>query len=149
MFKFLWPEIGRNGSSIYNTSLTSICNCSHLLASLYQPYLHTVTTFPLPDASIHRTGTQEALMILTKQLSQPPFPLKTECVEILQRIAALTPTREFYPQHLTVMQTTHWYEFLSQSAQHNAFRTACLKIFNFSQMFADFHDHDTRVIHAR
>lgn len=115
----------------------------YLLASLYQAYLHAVTSFPLPDHSTHRTGTQEALRILNQGFLQSPFSLASDCLETLQWIADLTPARKFYPQHLKVMQTTNWNGSLSQSAQHNAFRAICQRIFKFSEMFASFYDSDS------
>ena len=40
---------------------------------------------------------------------------------LLTSIAALTPTREYYPSHLQVMQSVTWNSRLSMFTQHDDF----------------------------
>ncbi|KAJ5801123.1 uncharacterized protein N7518_003191 [Penicillium psychrosexuale] len=111
----------------------------HPLAILYQAYLHAITSFPVPDNLTHRSGTEEAIRILCQECLKSAFPLQNDATETLERIAALTPCRKFYPQHLRVMQTIEWSSNLGQLAQHDDFQSLSQEILQFSEQFSHFH----------
>ncbi|KAF9252833.1 hypothetical protein LCP9604111_359 [Penicillium roqueforti] len=111
----------------------------HPLAILYQAYLHAITSFPVPDNLTHRSGTEEAIRILRQECLKSAFPLQNDATETLERIAALTPCRRFYPQHLRVMQTIVWSSNLGQLAQHDDFQSLSQEILQFSEQFSHFH----------
>ncbi|KAJ5595016.1 uncharacterized protein N7459_001224 [Penicillium hispanicum] len=116
-----------------------------LLASLHQAYLHALTTFPLHDPLTGRSGTEEALRILNQECLKTSLPLSEECVLALERIAALTPRRAYYPNHLRVMQTVHWRRSIGQLAQHGDFRVLAENILSFSSKFSVFYATQPRI----
>jgi hypothetical protein len=82
---------------------------------------HAYTSFVLPDPLTGRTGTEEALHFLQSGVCQPWTPITLGQYRGLQLIASLTPRREYYPQGLKVMQTTHWNRHLTVSIQHDGY----------------------------
>lgn len=110
-----------------------------LSASLYQAYLHALTTYPLPDPFTRRSGTQEAFRLLKQEMLKSSLPLPAECIEILQRISALSPRRMYYPKYLKVMQKVTWHGSLGQLAQHDDFHIVIKEILGFSNQFVKFH----------
>ncbi|KAJ5425840.1 hypothetical protein N7465_000910, partial [Penicillium sp. CMV-2018d] len=120
---------------------------SYPLAILYQAYLHALTSFPVPDNLTHRSGTEEALRILRQESLRSSFPLPNDCIETLERIAALTPRRDFYPRHLRVMQTVIWSSNLGQLAQHDDFQLLSQEILQSSEQCSHFHDAKLKKTH--
>jgi hypothetical protein len=80
-------------------------------------YLHVVTSYWLPDPLIHRTGVQQALQMLSSANSFSFMELADEHKDILTRIIDITPTRRYYPEHLTSMETVTWHSALSPHSQ--------------------------------
>ncbi|KAI9776497.1 MAG: hypothetical protein M1839_009531 [Geoglossum umbratile] len=103
------------------TNLGRVEGVSTLPSRLYMAYLHAVTSFLLPDPLTGRTGTEESLHCLRMAASMPFTPLDEGSTVLLDNIAALTPSREFYPPHLQKMQQIHWHKALSQWVQHDDF----------------------------
>lgn len=93
-----------------------------MFSALYQAYLHALTAFVLPDHSTGRSGTEEAVRILRQEWLRRSSPLDAGCIDLLQRIASLTPQRRYYPAHLKSMQTISWNSELGQMAQADDFR---------------------------
>ncbi|KAG9764117.1 hypothetical protein KCU73_g1100, partial [Aureobasidium melanogenum] len=91
------------------------------LALLYQAYLHAVTSFCLPDPFTSNTGIEQAIEILKGASLFTSSPLNKQEIKLLENIAALTPSREFYPQHLKVMQSVTWNTNLPAHSQHDDF----------------------------
>lgn len=83
--------------------------------------LHAYTSFILPDPLTRRTGTEEALHILSSGYCQPWTPLDAGAHVILQSLAKLTPRRGYYSNH-KYMQTCIWKDRLTTSIQHDDFR---------------------------
>ncbi|KAF2136619.1 uncharacterized protein K452DRAFT_237232 [Aplosporella prunicola CBS 121167] len=106
---------------------------------LYLAYLHAVTSTVLPDQLTKQTGTEEALRILSEQSLRVSSPVTGETLYLLNRIAALTPAREYYPEHLESMQTVKWNSHLSQLAQHERFNTLAKDIMQHASQFAAFY----------
>lgn len=91
------------------------------LSILYKAYLHAITSGILPDPLTGYTGTEEAISILRQQSLGLIKPPDKKLVDILIKIAALTPRREFNPESLKVMQHVKWHKELSMLAQHDEF----------------------------
>ena len=94
-----------------------------MFSTVYKAYLHAVTTHMLPDRLTGFTGTEEAISLLSQRclgLIKPPDP---RTIEALTKIAALTPRREFYPNHMKVMQQVGWHKTLPILTQHDKFLT--------------------------
>ena len=106
---------------------------------LSQAYLHALTTNILPDPLTGRTGTEEALSILKAQIKQVWKPLDDEEAATADLLAALTPRRIYYPQHLQVMQQVEWSSKLSFIAQHDDFVSLCARLVESGNRFATFY----------
>ena len=101
--------------------LKRLCGDGTMPSTLYKAYLHALTSYIYQDPFTGCTGTDEALMCLQEQLTRCSEPLDEESTKLLSLISALTPSREYYPKHLKVMQQTRWHPMLSQWAQHDDF----------------------------
>ena len=104
-----------------DATLRRLQGSSDTLSTIYKAYLHAVTSGTLPDPLTGCTGTEEAISILRQRslgLIEPP---DKKIVDVLTRVAALTPRREFNPESLKVMQHVIWHKDLSMLAQHDEF----------------------------
>ncbi|CCU82050.1 hypothetical protein BGHDH14_bgh06029, partial [Blumeria hordei DH14] len=70
--------------------------------------LHACTSSLQPDPLTNRTGIEEAFHILSSGLSQPAMPISILQSKTLEKIARLSPRREFYPENTKLMQMTIW-----------------------------------------
>ncbi|OHF02115.1 hypothetical protein CORC01_02694 [Colletotrichum orchidophilum] len=98
-------------------------------SKLFLCYLHALTAFGIPDPLTLRTGTEEALSILSSASVRSFDVLTTENVQLLAEISCLSPTRSYYPKHERVMQTVGWDSRLSFLSQHGLFREFVQTIF--------------------
>ena len=89
--------------------------------TIYKAFLHAITTHTLPDPFTERTGTEEALVYLRQRSLGFDKPPDEKTVSLLTRISMLTPHRQYYPDHLKVMQQVKWDQTLSMMAQHDQF----------------------------
>ncbi|KAK8112290.1 uncharacterized protein PG998_008747 [Apiospora kogelbergensis] len=88
-----------------------------LQSKLFLSYMHALTSYCIPDPFTMHTGTEQALMILESAAVQSTNTLTEENVELLTRIAELSPRRLFYPANLRAMQSVIWKDGLSYIAQ--------------------------------
>ena len=84
---------------------------------MFLAYLHSLTSFCLPDPLLGRTGTEEAVTILQSAALKSFDRLSPEETDILKSIAKLTPGRCYYPTFLREMQTVTWDSALSTFSQ--------------------------------
>lgn len=110
-----------------------------VVSRLYQAYLHALSSYVLPDPLTGSLGTEESIRILTEQSYRCCKPLEDAEIDLLDSIAAVTPKRSFYPDHLQVMQRISWHEVLGQLGQHSEFLSLAEKISNHSQRFKVFY----------
>ena len=110
-----------------------------LQSNLYKAYLHGITSTLLEDPLTRRTGTQESLYILRKQINQISGPLDSESLNILTKLSNLTPCRVFYPSYLKAMQQVTWNKSLSWHAQHDDFAPLVQKIQDAANSFLPFY----------
>ncbi|KAI1804470.1 hypothetical protein F4811DRAFT_552846 [Daldinia bambusicola] len=101
----------------------------NLQGRLLLSYLHALTSFPLPDPLTRKTGTEEALSILKSAAVRSFIRLTEDNLQLLKKIALLTPERRYYPANLTEMQTVIWDSQLGFLAQHSGFYQTVLSIF--------------------
>ncbi|TQS35022.1 hypothetical protein Golomagni_04573, partial [Golovinomyces magnicellulatus] len=99
---------------------------------------HAVTSCLHNDPLTGRTGTEEAILYLKSALCQPVLPLSESEIEVLTKIARLTPLREFYPKDMKVLQVTSWDSELTTSIQHDGFRGIVEKILEKSWQLTKF-----------
>lgn len=94
---------------------------------LFLAELHAITSGVVPDAYTGHTGTEEALGLLdSAAVRSLEFDLKAGY--ILRRIAALAPSRAFYPKGMRLMQVVDWAPVLRSSAQSDLFVTLSQKL---------------------
>ncbi|KJZ71036.1 hypothetical protein HIM_09563 [Hirsutella minnesotensis 3608] len=89
-------------------------------------YLHALTSHTHNDPLTKKTGTQSALDILNSGAvtSRSPASLTRECLELLDRIARLSPGRSEYPYDRgRLYESIDWNENLSFLSQHHQFYT--------------------------
>jgi hypothetical protein len=80
-------------------------------------YLHILTSHWLIDPFINRTGAQQAIHMLQSANSFSFMELTEEHIDILTRIVNITPSRRYYPNHLSSMETVIWHPVLSPLSQ--------------------------------
>jgi hypothetical protein len=97
-------------------------------SKLSQIYLYALTSHCHVDQLTQRTGTEEALHGLAAAATRSFVSLNAEDVDLLRKIAELTPRRIFYPSYLRVMQKVEWNHALSPLSQHSAFSHLVAKI---------------------
>ena len=88
-----------------------------LISRFFRCYLHALTSHHLVDRLTKNTGIEQALGILKSQGSRSFQTLSALEIQILGKLADLTPRRRFYPEHLKVMQTVRW-KTLPPTSQH-------------------------------
>ncbi|KAL0936111.1 uncharacterized protein CTRU02_208326 [Colletotrichum truncatum] len=108
-------------------------------SKLFIAYLHALTSFGLPDPLTRQSGTESSLSILTSASIMSIDWLTTENVDILRRLALLTPGRTYYPSHERVMQTVTWSRTLGCLAQHNLFLEYVVSVFKIAERSKLFH----------
>ncbi|KAF2634182.1 hypothetical protein P280DRAFT_474818 [Massarina eburnea CBS 473.64] len=102
--------------------------------------LHAFTSHYLPDRLTGRTGCETALDYLQSGSYKPWTPLEKEDLIILLDIANLTPTRNYYPQHLKSMEVVHWRPELPVSMQDDRYRPLVETICQRSADLVRFHN---------
>lgn len=115
----------RLGRLVSNGSLTS---------HLYKAYLHAVTSHCLQDPLTCRTGTEEALDNLRSAVTWSFQKLVPEDIKIFRLIASLTPHRQYYPDHLRVMQTVSW-KSIASTMQHDEYHQIVMGVFDHATRF--------------
>ncbi|KAF5023030.1 hypothetical protein F66182_4914 [Fusarium sp. NRRL 66182] len=102
-------------------------------SKLFLAYVHALTSFCLPDPFLKRTGTEEAIEILTSASVRAPSAMTETAYERLAWISSLSPSRSFYPKHEKVMQTVNWDADLQFPSQHDRFYTITQEILDRSR----------------
>ncbi|TQN70504.1 hypothetical protein CSHISOI_04936, partial [Colletotrichum shisoi] len=108
-------------------------------SNLFLGYLHALTSFAIPDPLTERTGTEQALTILSSASVKSFDVLTGENINLLSKVAQLTPGRKFYPANERVMQTVAWDSRLGFLAQHGLFLGHVQSIFEQAERSKFFH----------
>ncbi|EME77662.1 uncharacterized protein MYCFIDRAFT_84294 [Pseudocercospora fijiensis CIRAD86] len=114
--------------SLEINDLGRLLDNGELMCKLYVAYLHALTSFCLPDPLTRKTGTEQALSILESAAVRSFDQLTEENLDLLGKIASLSPGRCYYPAHERVMQTVDWDSNLSFLSQHGRLETDVRKI---------------------
>ncbi|KAK0714105.1 hypothetical protein B0T26DRAFT_784054 [Lasiosphaeria miniovina] len=99
--------------------------------------LHAYTSFVIPDPLTGRTGVEESLQWLQSGICRP-WNVIGHQVQILDQIAELTPSREYYPPDKKVMKTDHWNRNLTCHIQHPSYRIIVQEIMSISDELETF-----------
>jgi hypothetical protein len=96
---------------------------------LYLALLHAMTSNPLPDLYTQMTGMERAFQLLYSAECWTDQPLDSLSLSIALQIANISPKVEYYPTHLTCMETIQWNEqSLPYSLQHFSYYLIIKKI---------------------
>ncbi|KXH26599.1 hypothetical protein CSIM01_02900 [Colletotrichum simmondsii] len=98
-------------------------------SKLFLCYLHALTSFVIPDPLTRRTGTEEALSILSSASIRSFDVLRPENAKLLTEISRLTPCRRYYPFNERVMQQVDWNSQLGSLSHHGLYREYVEAIF--------------------
>ncbi|KAK3290215.1 uncharacterized protein B0H64DRAFT_350596 [Chaetomium fimeti] len=130
---------GRYGKFTINDTLGRI-DCAAEPTLVYtKGLLHAYTSFLLPDPLTGRTGAEESLGWLRSGISRPwTVLLDPAPVQVLSRIASLTPVRQYYPPDLKLMKTDRWNEDATCHMQHPSYRQVVEEIMAVSKGLATF-----------
>jgi len=124
--------IGYDSTSIQSyyldQNLGALRGNGSLKSLLYVSELHALTSGILPDPVTGSSGTVEALRILD---SAAVWSLEIREAEarLFERIACLSPTRRFYPQHVRLMHVSTWNNVMSLITQADSFAIICQKLY--------------------
>nr|POE46995.1 hypothetical protein CFP56_00327 [Quercus suber] len=106
-------------------------------SKLMLAYLHALTSHCLPDPLTRRTGTEQALSILSSASLRSFDRLTADNLSLLSKIAALSPQRQYYPQNKTVMQNIQWSSCLGFLSQNATLRTSVQLIIDQAKTTSD------------
>jgi hypothetical protein len=122
-----------------DTTLGRVLESGDMQRRLYLALLHALTSHCLPDSLTGHTGTESALNILQSAAVHSFEFLTAENVELLHRIAKISPTRSFYPLHLMDMQEIDWDPKLPFLSQHPRLRAAAKEIIKQAETMRLYH----------
>ena len=122
-----------------DASLRRLKGDGDLFSTIYRAYLHAVTSNMLPDPLTECTGTEEAISLLRQRSLRLTKPPGKRMIELLKKIAALTPRREYFPHPLKVMQQIKWHKSLSMLSQHDSFLTLTAHIISSGDRYLAFY----------
>jgi hypothetical protein len=139
--------IGRRESTTVHAyqldkTLGRVLDSGAMQSKLLLCFLHALTSHLLPDPLTGRTGTESALTILRSSAVRSFDALSLENVVLLNEIAGLSPTREYYPRHERVMQKVGWNPRIPFQSQHGDFQVLVKEIFQQEKKMALFRSND-------
>lgn len=100
-----------------------------LQSKVFLAYLHALTPHCLPDSFTGHTGTESALSIIRSEGVRSFSCLDQDNIDILTKVAELSPPRTYYPRHLKTMQVVHWSTHLVATSQHGEFNRLVSALF--------------------
>ncbi|KAF8326320.1 uncharacterized protein EI90DRAFT_3156603 [Cantharellus anzutake] len=122
-----------------DTLLGRLVGNGSLSSALFQSYLHAITSYCLPDPLTSLSGTEEALRILRSARCKSFQSLNGQERGLLHQLSTLTPSRDWYPSHLRVMQQAIWDGKLNPIVQHDAFWSEVQSILEWGNQMHVFH----------
>ncbi|KAI1175689.1 hypothetical protein F4777DRAFT_549550 [Nemania sp. FL0916] len=141
------PSLVKVHSFYVDSELGQLIDNGDLQGKLFVSYLHALTSYYLPDPLTRRTGVEQALWTLNSAGVRSFDQLSPSHVDILIKIARLTPRREYYPRRKQEMQTVSWEPDLSCLSQHNAFFKIVASIFGQAKRMSLFYpSYDTTLL---
>lgn len=122
-----------------DTLLGRLVDNGSLQSKLILCYLHALTSHCLADPLTGMTGTEAALTILDSAAVRSFQCLSEENLERLYCIAKLSPSRQYYPDYLRIMESTSWDPCLSSLSQHIGFHRSVQSILRQAASFKFFY----------
>ena len=127
-----------------DTDLGRLKSNANLNRTLYQCYLHALTSHCLPDPLLNHTGTEEALYILRSAACTSFQRLDLHAANLLRLIGALSifsPIRRLSSADRAIAKV-RWEDLPGLSQHHDFFRNACT-IFDHAQALEVLYDQPT------
>ncbi|SMR57643.1 unnamed protein product [Zymoseptoria tritici ST99CH_3D1] len=115
---------------VVDNTLGRLVDNGSLDCRLYVAYLHALTSFCLPDPLTHKSGTEQAIIILRSAAVRSFDQLSQAQVDLLALIGSLCPARDQYPTHLCGMASIDWNANIGFLSQHPALRETVQVIFS-------------------
>ncbi|ORY05485.1 hypothetical protein BCR34DRAFT_675636 [Clohesyomyces aquaticus] len=109
-----------------DTLLGRLVGTGDLQSPLILARFHALTSYSLPDPLTGKTGTEEAISILTSSSVRSFDSLSQNNLDVLFNIAKFTPARTYFPTYDHVMENVAWDTSLSFLSQHGWYYT-CVK----------------------
>ncbi|TEY33340.1 hypothetical protein BOTCAL_0677g00030 [Botryotinia calthae] len=122
-----------------DTQLGRLVDNGSLYTRLFKSYLHALTSDVLPDTLTAKTGTEEALEILSSAAVSSFYKLSSRETDLLLKLRALSPEFLYYPKHKQSMQTVLWIS-LPTLSQHEAFSAKVECIFTHARSLIPIQD---------
>ncbi|KAF2669842.1 hypothetical protein BT63DRAFT_223145 [Microthyrium microscopicum] len=104
----------------------------------FKAMVHAYTSSAVPDPLTKRTGTEEAVSLLTSGAYQPWAPIEPAAWLFIQAIARLSPKRGYYPKGIKFLSTTSRDPNFGLSMQHEAYALIAASICQASNALAAF-----------
>ena len=125
-----------------DTDLGRLTSNANLNRTLYQCYLHALTSHCLPDPLLNHTGTEEALYILRGAACTSFQGLDHYAAGLLKSIGALSPTIKWVNSDYNTMVRVEWKD-LPGLSQHYDFCRNAYAILDHAQALEVLHDSPT------
>ena len=103
-------------SYFIDNQLGNLVDNGTLQSKLVLCYLHGLTSLNISDPLTGKTGTEQALSILTSAMVRSFDPFTPENVQLLKRIAHLSPERKYHSISGKGMQMVTWASVLGSLA---------------------------------
>ena len=101
--------------------------------------IHALTNSPLSDPLTGKTGSEEALSILSSGVCQPWKPLTPAPILTLHSISRLSPKREYYPEDRKLMAKETWLHNIPSSTQREEYSFLVDRILRQSARLSSFY----------
>jgi hypothetical protein len=141
-----WKHIHWHEYTI-DTDLGRLTSNSSLSSTLYQCYLHALTSHCLPDPLLGHTGTEEALYILQSATCTSFQRLGIDEAKLLRSISNLSPERCYSSESNSFkrgpMATLKWNNDLSTLSQHHDFSRIVRSILDHARALETLYDPPT------
>ena len=128
-----------------DTDLGRLTSNGNLNRTLYQCYLHALTSHCLPDPLLNHTGTEEALYLLRGAACrsfQRLDPHAEYLLRLICALSALSPMRRFVPSSDDPARGKMWEDLPGLSQHYDFFHNACT-ILEHAQILEDLYDPPT------
>ena len=128
-----------------DTDLGRLEDNGSLQSKLFLCYLHALTSHFKVDKLTGLTGTEAAILILRSPAVASFRFLHSQNIDLLSKIAKLTPGRKFQPSSLKLMQQACWDERLPILSQHSAFHIEVDRLFRLTKTNLLFYSKENQV----
>jgi hypothetical protein len=126
-------RVDGTGCHIYDVDelIGRLCGSGNMESNLFLVELHAFTASHQSDPLTMRTGTDEALQHLEGALLLSHHEASKSWREHMERIATMSPQREYYPRGMQLMERIKWNNNLPTTSQHPGFERRIARILSY------------------